>query len=103
VPRSFAQLDAGPNRVAGVAWAQAVGVERVEVRVDGGDWQEATLGEEDGVDTWRQWVFDWDAETGAHTVEVRATDKDGTVQTGQRAAIAPDGSTGWDSKNVTVG
>jgi DMSO/TMAO reductase YedYZ molybdopterin-dependent catalytic subunit len=103
VPRSFAQLDAGPHRVAGVAWAQAVGIERVEVRVDGGDWQVAGLGEEDGVDTWRQWVFDWDAEAGSHTLEVRATDKDGTVQTGQRASIAPDGSTGWDSKNVTVG
>ena len=102
VPRSFAQLEAGPNKVAGVAWAQASGIEKVEVRVDGGDWQEASLGEEDGVDTWRQWVYDWDAGTGPHTLEVRATDRTGFVQTGKRAPIAPDGSTGWDSKSVTV-
>jgi DMSO/TMAO reductase YedYZ molybdopterin-dependent catalytic subunit len=102
VPRSFAQLRSGPNQVAGVAWAQAVGIERVEVRVDGGEWREARLGDEDGVATWRQWVYEWDAGSGPHTLEVRATDKDGTVQTGQRAPIAPDGSTGWDSKSVTV-
>ena len=102
VPRSFAQLEAGPNKVAGVAWAQASGIEKVEVRVDGGDWQEASLGEEDGVDTWRQWVYEWDADSGTHTLEVRATDRTGFVQTGKRAPIAPDGSTGWDSKSVTV-
>lgn len=102
VPRSFAQLEAGPTKVAGVAWAQASGIEKVEVRVDGGAWQEATLGEEDGVDTWRQWVYDWDAASGPHTLEVRATDRTGFVQTGKRAPIAPDGSTGWDSKSVTV-
>ncbi len=102
VPRSFAQLEAGPNKIAGVAWAQASGIEKVEVRVDGGDWQEASLGEEDGVDTWRQWVYDWDAGSGPHTLEVRATDRTGFVQTGKRAPIAPDGSTGWDSKSVTV-
>ncbi|QIK67888.1 molybdopterin-dependent oxidoreductase [Nocardioides sp. HDW12B] len=102
VPRSFAQLEAGPNKVAGVAWAQASGIEKVEVRVDGGDWEEARLGEEDGLDTWRQWVYDWDADSGSHTLEVRATDRTGFVQTGKRAPIAPDGSTGWDSKSVTV-
>ena len=102
VPRSFAQLEAGTNKVAGVAWAQATGIEKVEVRVDGGEWREATLGEADGVDTWRQWVYEWDADSGTHTIEARATDRAGTVQTGQRAPIAPDGSTGWDSKSVTV-
>ncbi len=102
VPRSFAQLETGMNKVAGVAWAQASGIEKVEVRVDGGEWQQAELGEEDGVDTWRQWVYDWDADSGTHNLEVRATDRTGFVQTGQRAPIAPDGSTGWDSKSVTV-
>ena len=31
-----------------------------------------------------------------------ATDASGTTQTGARAPIAPDGSTGWDSTNVQV-
>jgi DMSO/TMAO reductase YedYZ molybdopterin-dependent catalytic subunit len=102
VPRSFARLPAGPAAVAGVAWAQPAGVERVEVRVDGGSWQEARLGASDSPSTWRQWAWEWDATPGNHRLEVRATDRDGTVQTGDRAPIAPDGSTGWHSTAVTV-
>lgn len=102
VPASFAQLDAGRVAVAGVAWSQARGIERVEVRVDRGEWQVARLGAEDGVDTWRQWVWEWDATPGTHVLEVRATDATGYTQTSERAAIAPDGSTGWHSVNVTV-
>ena len=102
VPRSFAKVRAGRTPVAGVAWAQATGIRGVEVRVDGGEWSQAELAEEDGIDTWRQWVWQWDATPGTHRLEVRATDADGTTQTGKRAPIAPNGSTGWDSVTVTV-
>ena len=47
--------------VAGVAWAQHRGIERVEVRVDGGDWNDATLATQDTIDTWRQWTWPWEA------------------------------------------
>ena len=44
VPKSFAQVKAGDKiAVAGVAWAQDRGIKKVEVRVDGGAWQEARL------------------------------------------------------------
>ena len=102
VPRSFARVDAGPTTVAGVAWAQGTGVERVEVRVDAGPWQRATLAAEDTITTWRQWRWEWEAAAGNHTLEVRATDRNGDVQTSRRAPIAPDGSTGWHSVAVTV-
>ena len=102
VPGSFAQLKTGKTMVAGVAWAQPVGVEKVEVRVDGGGWQQARLGDADSPSTWRQWAFEWDAPAGNHTLEVRATDRDGKTQTSDRAAIAPNGSTGWHSVTVTV-
>ncbi|CAA9336765.1 MAG: probable sulfite oxidase [uncultured Nocardioidaceae bacterium] len=102
VPRSFARVRPGTTPVAGVAWAQATGIARVEVRVDGGAWNEATLGAEDGLDTWRQWVWQWEATPGNHRLEVRATDADGRTQTGARAPIAPNGSTGWDSVTVLV-
>ena len=102
VPRSFAKVKAGKTPVAGVAWSQTVGIEKVEVRVDRGDWQEATLAEVDNVNTWRQWVWEWDSQPGNHTLEVRATDAEGNAQTSKRAPIAPDGSTGWDSVNVVV-
>ena len=102
VPKSFAKIAAGRTPVAGVAWSQTRGVEKVEVRVDRGEWQEATLAVEDSVDTWRQWVWYWDSEPGNHLLEVRATDADGYTQTSKRAPIAPNGSTGWDSVNVVV-
>ena len=102
VPRSFATVKPGRTPVAGVAWAQATGIRRVEVRVDGGPWNLAELAEQDGLDTWRQWVWQWDATPGNHRLEVRATDADGYTQTGGRAPIAPNGSTGWDSVAVVV-
>ncbi|MFZ5847466.1 MAG: molybdopterin-dependent oxidoreductase [Actinomycetota bacterium] len=102
VPRSFARVPAGPVPVAGVAWAQDRGVTGVEVRVDQGPWRPARLADEDSIDTWRQWVWEWDARPGTHLLEVRATDATGSTQTAERAPIAPDGSTGWHSVQVTV-
>ncbi|RYU09431.1 molybdopterin-dependent oxidoreductase [Nocardioides iriomotensis] len=103
VPRSFARLKKGRNAVAGVAWSQDRGIAKVEVRVDGGAWQEADLAAADNVNTWRQWVYRWDAEPGSHKLEVRATDRSGYTQTSERTPIAPDGSTGWHSVDVVVG
>ena len=102
VPKSFAQLQAGKNAVAGVAWAQNTGIARVEVSIDDADWQEAELAGEDSIDTWRQWVFAWDAESGPHNISVRATDADGNTQTSRRVPPRPDGATGWHNVDVTV-
>ncbi|MER5934884.1 molybdopterin-dependent oxidoreductase [Streptomyces sp. NPDC002054] len=101
-PRPFAKPAAGRVAVAGVAWAQHRGIDRVEVRVDGGPWQQARLAAPDGVDTWRQWVWEWDAEPGSHTLEARATDGTGAPQTGERAGTVPDGATGWHTVTVRV-
>ncbi|TXR51743.1 molybdopterin-dependent oxidoreductase [Quadrisphaera setariae] len=108
VPKGFAKVspvDGGTVAVGGVAWAQTRGISAVEVQVDDGPWQPATLAAEDGLDTWRQWSYAWDAAaagSGPHTLRVRATDGTGAVQTGERAEPAPDGSTGWHSVSVTV-
>ncbi len=102
VPKSFARVKAGPTPVAGVAWAQQRGVDKVEVRVDGGSWNQARLAEADGIDSWRQWVWQWDATPGSHQLEIRATDSTGEVQTDERVPIAPNGATGWPSVQVTV-
>ena len=102
-PRPFARPRAGAVVVAGVAWAQHRGIDKVEVRVDDGPWQEARLAAEDSRDTWRQWSFDWQAVKGGHTLSVRATDRTGAVQTEQRTGTVPDGATGRHSVVVTVG
>lgn len=101
-PRTGTPVPAGTVAVAGMAWAQTVGIDRVEVRIDDGDWQAATLSTPINADTWVQWVLEWQAEAGTHYVEVRAVNKNGDTQIEERAAIAPDGSSGWQRVLVTV-
>ncbi|WP_436837765.1 molybdopterin-dependent oxidoreductase [Micromonospora chersina] len=102
-PRARNRLTAGPVTVAGVAWAQHRGIRKVEVRVDGDPWQEATLAPTPSVDTWVQWSWRWDATPGEHTLQVRATDAAGETQPERRRPVAPDGATGWHTVKVTVG
>ncbi|MFF8731559.1 sulfite oxidase [Streptomyces sp. NPDC015171] len=101
-PKPFARPRAGTVMVAGVAWAQHRGIDKVEVRIDDGRWQEARLAAEDTRDTWRQWSLPWQATTGGHTLTVRATDRTGAVQTDQRTRTIPDGASGRHSVVVTV-
>jgi DMSO/TMAO reductase YedYZ molybdopterin-dependent catalytic subunit len=102
VPKPLSQVKAGRIAVAGVAWAPATGIAAVEVNVDNGPWQHATLAAADGLDTWRQWMWAWDAQPGLHTLQVRATDSKGVTQTSARANPVPNGASGWDSTVVTV-
>ncbi|MCU1577993.1 MAG: oxidoreductase [Rhodoglobus sp.] len=102
VPSSGSRVDAGTVAVAGVAWAQHTGIDRVEVRVDGGSWQPARLADPISIDTWRQWVYEWDAASGNHTIEVRATDAAGMTQSGTPVPVAPNGSEGWHTVTVSV-
>jgi hypothetical protein len=94
VPRPRTEVRAGPTAVAGVAWGGDRGIARVDVAVDDGPWQEAHLAEALNEDTWRQWVWEWDATPGRHSVRVRATDEDGATQTADRRMPQPDGATG---------
>jgi DMSO/TMAO reductase YedYZ molybdopterin-dependent catalytic subunit len=102
VPRPLAEVAAGRVAVAGVAWAQHVGIAKVEVQVDGGQWTEARLATAPSTDLWVQWVYEWDAAAGPHTLAVRATDRSGRTQTDSRARPFPSGSTGRHSVVVTV-
>ncbi|MFE4261979.1 molybdopterin-dependent oxidoreductase [Streptomyces sp. NPDC056883] len=102
-PKPFARIPAGTVTVAGVAWAQHRGIERVEVQVDDGPWQEASLAAQATTDTWRQWSFDWKASSGGHRLTVRATDGRGEVQTELRTRTIPDGASGRHGVFVTVG
>jgi DMSO/TMAO reductase YedYZ molybdopterin-dependent catalytic subunit len=102
VPKPLSQVKRGQVTVAGVAWAPHKGIAAVEVSADNGPWRQAQLAAADGLDTWRQWRWDWDAAPGLHTLRVRATDKTGATQTAQRAGPVPNGASGWDSTVVTV-
>ena len=103
VPQSGSSVPPGRVAIAGVAWAQHRGIEGVEVRVDDGSWQQATLAEAISTDTWRQWVYEWDASAGNHTVAVRATGAVGDTQRDVRIPPAPNGSEGYHTITVNVG
>lgn len=95
------RLRPGKVPVAGVAWSHHVGISKVEVQVDGGAWMPTRLGAGD-LDTWRQWVVEWDAAAGTHTIRARATDGQGQLQTSTAAESFPSGATGWHTVQVLV-
>jgi hypothetical protein len=103
VPRNGASVTAGRTPIAGVAWAPDRGISKVEVRIDEGAWLPATFSAPISKATWVQWLLDWDATTGEHAIEVRATDGTGEVQTDQRSQPAPDGARGHHRVSVVVG
>lgn len=88
--------------VAGVAWAPTRGIERVEVRVDGKPWRDATLATPLNDDCWRQWFMPWNAAPGTYVLAVRATDGTGQTQTAERTDVAPDGASGHHTVQVDV-
>jgi DMSO/TMAO reductase YedYZ molybdopterin-dependent catalytic subunit len=102
VPRTNERVPAGDVVVAGVAWAQHRGVASVEVRVDGGAWRTADLARPISADTWCQYSATLPLDAGTHTLQARATDADGNVQSDTFAAPAPDGAEGLHTVTFTV-
>lgn len=102
VPREGRDVEAGSSVIAGVAWHQHVGVDGVEVRIDGGQWRKAELATAISDDTWVQWSLPWNPESGTHEIECRALSRDGETQTSTQAPPAPDGAQGWHRITVTV-
>ncbi len=102
VPRNRSTVAAGRVAVAGVAWAPTREIERVEIRVDEGSWQPVELSGALSSFSWVQWAMAWEASAGEHTIEVRATDGTGEVQTDRRTAPAPNGASGHHTIRVTV-
>ncbi|WP_394615168.1 molybdopterin-dependent oxidoreductase [Lentzea sp. JNUCC 0626] len=100
-PQRMAKVQ-GKVVIAGTAWAQPRGVAKVEVRIDGGVWQEAELAADVSDSTWRMWKIELDLAKGSHTVECRATDKSGQTQDQARLDPVPDGATGWHSVTFTA-
>ena len=95
-------VKAGINVIAGVAWAQNRGVTRVQVRVDDGQWMNATLPQELSIDSWRQWYLEYDFTPGPHTISVRAADATGETQTAKLQPPRPDGATGYHTIRVNA-
>ncbi len=90
--------------VAGVAFAGARGISRVEVSTDGGkSFGAAELEPALGSLTWVRWKVDWTPPAaGRFTIVARSTDKTGALETEIKRDPFPNGATGWDSVDVIV-
>ena len=101
VPSDRAEVPVGEMvAIAGVAWAPNKSIDKVEVQIGDTPWVEAELSAELSTNSWRQWVYYWEATPGEHLIQVRATDGTGYTQTSDRRPPAPDGATGWHMRTV---
>ena len=88
--------------IGGIAFAGARGISKVEVRVDGGPWEEAQLRAPLSETTWVIWRFDWPFQEGDHTFEVRCAEADGTPQIEEKQGNRPSGATGIHSRKTNM-
>ncbi|HTS78404.1 MAG TPA: molybdopterin-dependent oxidoreductase [Bryobacteraceae bacterium] len=67
--------------VLGFALTDGTPVKSVEVKVDNGDWKQASLASTNTQYSWKLFTYQWkDASPGEHTLVSRVTDADGNVQ-----------------------
>ena len=88
--------------IGGIAYAGAKGISRVEVRVDDGEWEEATLMEPLSDYTWVVWRYDWGFTPGDYLFRVRAYNGNGELQITADSGPRPSGATGIDQHRQTL-
>lgn len=72
---------AAGHQIFGFVLNDGTPLKSVEVSIDGGPWQPATLEKSNTRFSWKLFQFDWkDAKPGQHTLVSRATDANGVVQ-----------------------
>src|SRR5690606_14406553 len=66
------------HRISGFALNDGTPLRSIEVSIDGGPWQQATIDPQASQYSWKPFYFDWQGATpGEHTVVSRATDING--------------------------
>lgn len=88
--------------IGGIAYSGAKMISRVEVSVNGGDWEAARLRQPLSELTWAIWRYDWRFQEGDYRFEVRAYDAEGTLQSLESRGTRPDGATGVHSKRASM-
>jgi DMSO/TMAO reductase YedYZ molybdopterin-dependent catalytic subunit len=87
----------GSYRISGAAWGAPIA--KVEVKIDDGPWQEATIDHSEESDfAWKIWYLDWDKPApGEHTITSRAIDTSGQVQPAMDDPWIAKKKTYWES------
>jgi DMSO/TMAO reductase YedYZ molybdopterin-dependent catalytic subunit len=104
VPARTVKWNGGEITLAGIAFAGARGISKVEVSFDGAKtWQAAKLEAAAGPLTWRRWSAQWTPATvGTNTVQARATDGRGDTETPVSREPFPNGASGYHVLQVNV-
>ncbi|MBL4819385.1 MAG: molybdopterin-dependent oxidoreductase, partial [Gammaproteobacteria bacterium] len=68
------------HKITGFVLTDGTAVRNVEVKIDNGSWQKATLDSRASKYSWKLFTLDWNATPGEHTLISRVTDVDGNVQ-----------------------
>ncbi|HEX5556772.1 MAG TPA: molybdopterin-dependent oxidoreductase [Gaiellales bacterium] len=79
-PAPGTALDPGPATVRGIAWSGGGAITRVEVQVDGGEWQRPAVTGRSGLYGRTRFEHPFTAEPGRHTIAARARDAAGGTQ-----------------------
>ncbi len=80
-PSPDTHVRAGDLAIRGVAWSGASPIKRVEVSVNGGDWQEARLVSDPNRNSWRWWELLTRVDASENLIlRARATDEAGRTQ-----------------------
>jgi DMSO/TMAO reductase YedYZ molybdopterin-dependent catalytic subunit len=87
----------GAYRIVGAAWGAPI--DRVEVRIDDGEWQAAELDRSDAAEhAWTFWSLDWpDPAAGPHTITSRVIDTEGNIQPAMDDPRIANKHTYWES------
>ncbi len=73
--------EAGGHKMVGVILNDGTPIKSVEVQIDGGAWQPATMDKQNTKYSWKLFHYDWKGATpGEHTIVSRAIDVNGVVQ-----------------------
>ncbi|MCC6992833.1 MAG: molybdopterin-dependent oxidoreductase [Acidobacteria bacterium] len=73
--------EAAGHKMVGVILNDGTPIKSVEVQIDGGAWQPATMDKQNTKYSWKLFHYDWKGATpGEHTIVSRATDINGLVQ-----------------------
>jgi DMSO/TMAO reductase YedYZ molybdopterin-dependent catalytic subunit len=92
---------AGRYTAFGFALAGALPLRAIEVKVDDGAWQRATLDPQNTRYSWQLFSYQWNGlTTGDHTIVSRATDAYGVVQPEQ--SVLAEKKTNWENNGQFV-
>jgi hypothetical protein len=103
-PSRAVKWSGGPVEIAGIAFAGARGVGKVEVSTDGGKtFSPAELEPALGTLTWVRWKMEWTPPgVNKYQLVARSTDRTGELETEVKRPPFPNGATGWDAVEVLV-